>query len=41
VEGQNLDRKPGFWLTVLMILPFMAMVEIALHVDELRKKLRR
>lgn len=31
---KDLDREPGFWLTVAMLLPFMIAVEIACRIVE-------
>ena len=31
---KNLDFEPGFWLTVMMLIPFMVVVEVLCRFDE-------
>jgi hypothetical protein len=33
---RNLDREPGFWLTVAMLVPLIIIVEIALLFEKKR-----
>lgn len=30
---KNLDYEPGFWITVLMILPFMVTAEVIIRIE--------
>lgn len=38
---RNLDREPGFWLTVAILLPFILAIEVLCRVDDLRNRRRR
>jgi len=35
-SDRNLDREPGFWLTVLLLLPLIVLVEVALLFEKKR-----
>ncbi len=38
---RNLDYEPGFWLTVAILLPFMAALTVAEAIDRWRARWRR
>jgi thiosulfate reductase cytochrome b subunit len=38
---RNLDRDPGFWLVVAILVPLMLVVELACRVDDVLAALRR
>ncbi len=35
---KNLDYEPGFWLTVLILLPFAVYVEIGCRIRDARER---
>jgi hypothetical protein len=37
---RNLDKEPGFWLTVAILLPLIVAAEIACRVDDFLKKIQ-
>lgn len=37
VKDRNLDYEPGFWLTVLIILPAIVAVEVVLLFEKCRR----
>ena len=37
---KNLDKEPGFWFTVLMLLPLIVATEIVCLVDDCLKKVQ-
>jgi hypothetical protein len=38
MKNVNLDYKPGFWLTIIMIMPFILMVEVAWRIKDWKDK---
>lgn len=38
MKDENLDLEPGWWFTILMLLPFIAAATVALKIRELLQR---